>query len=85
MILHLYFARRFTTVFVLLSLGFLGFVAVVNLIDLMRDFSGLELSLGRVIGLLLLKLPEAMNQIVPLVVLLATVTLFINLAFRSGT
>ena len=45
MILHLYFARRFTVAFVFLSTVFYALVVLVDLIEQTRKFSGLNVSL----------------------------------------
>lgn len=83
MILHLYFARRFATNLVVISSVLGALVMLVNLIDETRRFSGLEVSVARRAGLALLSLPEALNQILPLIFILGTVALFIGLARTS--
>jgi lipopolysaccharide export system permease protein len=83
MILHLYFARRFLTAFLGLALLLFFFIALVDAIDLMRDFSELDVSFGQVLSLVMLKSPSTLNQILPLITLLATITLFVNLARTS--
>jgi len=83
MILDRYFARRFTTIF----LGILGvftlIVGFVGLVDILRRFSGAEASFGQLFGLALLNLPQGVYVILPLIVIIATITLFLGLARSS--
>lgn len=83
MILHLYFARRFLVAFLGLAALLFCFIALVDVIDLLRDFSEADVSFGRILGLMLLKSPGTLNQILPLITLLATITLFVGLARTS--
>ena len=83
MILHLYFARRFLMAFLGLAALLFCFIALVDAIDLLRDFAETEVSLGPVLGLVFLKSPGTLNQILPLITLLATIALFVGLARTS--
>lgn len=83
MTLHLYFARRFATSL----LGVLGALAamlgLLDLIDQIRRFSGDGLGFGQLLTLTLLNVPAALYQTLPLVVILATLALFLGLARSS--
>lgn len=83
MILHLYFARRFITTF----LGVLGiFTAILLLLDLVeqvRRFDGDNVTFADMLVLALLNAPESLYRILPLVMILATLTLFLSLARTS--
>ncbi|MEQ5868515.1 LPS export ABC transporter permease LptG [Sagittula sp. NFXS13] len=80
--LHYYFARRFMTIFFSI-LGVFGlFQALLDLIDEMRRL-GDELEFGQILLLVFLKLPEGLYEVLPLVMILATVGLFIGLARSS--
>lgn len=83
MILHLYFARRFAMSFLVLSLVLFSLVALVDLVDQTRGFGDLGVSFGRIVGLTLLKAPETVNEILPLIMILATIVLFVGLARSS--
>lgn len=83
MILHLYFARRFVVTFLGLAVVLFCFIALVDLIDLLRDFENAEVSVGQVLILMLLKTPATLNEILPLITLLATIALFVSLARSS--
>ena len=83
MILHLYFARRFALIFALIFLVLAVLVGLIDLIDQTRRFSDQELSFGERIGLTVLNLPKTMNEALPIVMVLATIALFIGLARTS--
>jgi len=83
MILHLYFARRFAVALLVITTILMTLVMLVDLIDQTRRFSDFDVSLAKRVGLSLLNLPETLNQILPLIVILGTVSLFISLARSS--
>lgn len=83
MILHVYFARRFATSFLVLTFVLFSLVALVDLVDQTRSFSDRGVSFGRIVGLTLLKAPETVNEILPLIMILATIVLFVGLARSS--
>ena len=81
MILHAYLARRFMLTFagVAASLGVV--LALIELMDKLGDFPNRPF--GDVLGLVALKMPWANYEILPLVVILASVALFLRLARSS--
>lgn len=83
MILHFYFARRFTMSFVFLTAVFYALVVLVDLIEQTRRFSDFDVTLQERLGLTFLHAPETINQILPLIMILATVVLFLGLARTS--
>lgn len=83
MILHLYFARRFFVNFLALTVVLFSLVALVDLVDQTRSFSDLGVSFGRIIGLTFLNAPQTVNEILPLIMILATIALFIGMARSS--
>ncbi|MEL7097805.1 MAG: LPS export ABC transporter permease LptG [Pseudomonadota bacterium] len=83
MILHLYFARRFAQAFGLIFVVFLVLISLIGLIDESRSYAGADVSFGARLGLVMLDAPGAMNEILPLVTILATITLFVGLARSS--
>ncbi len=83
MILHFYFARRFCVSLLVITAVLCAMVVLVDLIDQTRKFSDFEVSLASRVGLTLLNAPETMNQILPLILILGTVSLFISLARSS--
>ncbi|WP_420012223.1 LPS export ABC transporter permease LptG [Tateyamaria sp.] len=83
MILHLYFARRFAMGLLLIATVLTALIVLVDLIDQTRRFSDLSVSFGQRLGLTFLNAPETINQILPLIMILGTVSLFISLARSS--
>ena len=83
MILHLYFARRFIGGFGVTFGALFALIVLVDLVDQTRRFADRGASFGGIIELTLLSAPETTQLILPLVVLLATVAVFIRLARSS--
>ncbi|MDB4196764.1 LPS export ABC transporter permease LptG [Ascidiaceihabitans sp.] len=83
MILHFYFARRFFAAFFFLTVVSYAIVVLVDLIEQTRKFSRFNVSLSDRLGLTFLNAPETVNQILPLITILATVVMFIGLARTS--
>ncbi len=83
MILHLYFARRFLGLICAIGALLFCLVALVDLMDLLRDFAESDVSFSRVVQLVLLKSPATLNEILPLIILMATIALFVGLARTS--
>lgn len=83
MILHVYFARRFMLAFLMICSVLFALVMLVDGVEQARKFSGLDLGWQRILGLTFLNAPQTINLILPLIVILATITLFISLARSS--
>lgn len=83
MILHLYFARRFLFSFMVVTAGFLTILMLVDLIEQIRGFEGLDVSFAQMMRIVLLNVPAAISEILPLIMILATVALFVSLARSS--
>lgn len=83
MTLDFYFARRFSASFLLIGSVFLTLIMLIDLIEQMRRFEGVEVSFGQLFGLTLLNAPEAVAEILPLLMILATIVLFVGLARSS--
>ncbi len=83
MILHTYFARRFLMSF--FGLGGIMFclIFLVDMIEQTRRYAKFDLSMGQIVGLTVLEVPSSINQILPLIVIIATVALFVALARSS--
>ncbi|MCA0994515.1 LPS export ABC transporter permease LptG [Alloyangia pacifica] len=82
MILHYYFARRFLKLFLAIGLIFALFFFLVDLVEQLRKFGESE-GFGQVVHITLLKLPEGVYTILPLVIILAAISLCISLARSS--
>lgn len=83
MILHLYFAQRFLMRFLAVLGIFFLLLVLFDLVDQVRRFGPTEASFGDIVGLTMLHVPENLYQILPLVVILATLTLFLGMARSS--
>jgi lipopolysaccharide export system permease protein len=81
MILHRYFARKFFWSTILIFMIFVVLLALIDLVDKLQDFP--NLTFGEVLSIVLLKIPEDNYEILPLVIVLATVALYIRLARSS--
>ena len=83
MILDRYFARRFLVAFVATGMVFLILLALLDLVDKLRDYGDAGIPFGQILGLTALSLPAAIYRVLPLVMILATVALFLALARSS--
>jgi lipopolysaccharide export system permease protein len=83
MTLDFYFARRFSTSFLLIGGVFLTLIMLIDLIEHLRRFEGVDISFGQLFGLTLLNAPAAISEILPLLMILATIVLFVGLARSS--
>ncbi len=83
MILHIYFARRFATAFLLITGVLFALVMLIDAVEQARKFGGLDIGWRKVLELTLLNAPQTINLILPLIMILATITLFISLARSS--
>lgn len=81
MILDSYLARKFLWSFALVFSVFLVLLLLIDLIDELQDFPNLPF--GEVLRIALMNVPASNYEILPLVVVLATVALFIRLARSS--
>jgi lipopolysaccharide export system permease protein len=83
MILHRYIARRFILSFLGVLGVFLLMLALFDLVEQLRRFGSTDASFGAIVRLTLLRVPESLYQILPLIVILATLALFLGLARSS--
>src|SRR6056297_412053 len=82
MTLHLYFARRFLWTFLGIFAVFFLFQVLLDLVEQIRRLDD-SVSFAEVMRLTLLNTPEGMYQILPLVMILSSITLFVSLARSS--
>lgn len=83
MILHRYFATRFALSFAAVLAVFLVITTFLDLIDQIRQFAGNGAAFGDLLTLSLLSIPGGIYKILPLIMILATIALFLNLARTS--
>ena len=83
MILDRYFARRFVMIFAGVFLIFFLISGFLGLVDQLRRFSGAEASFGQIFRLSLLAIPQSIYSILPLIMIISTISLFLGLARSS--
>jgi lipopolysaccharide export system permease protein len=83
MILDFYYARRFTQSFLLIGAVFLTLIMLIDMIEQFRRFQNVEASFGQLFVLTLLNAPQAISEILPLLMILATIVMFVGLARSS--
>jgi lipopolysaccharide export system permease protein len=83
MILQRYIARRFVLSFLGVLGVFLLMLALFDLVEQIRRFGSTDATFGAIVRLTLLRVPESLYQILPLIVILATLALFLALARSS--
>lgn len=81
--LDLYFARRFLRA-ILLTLGiFSGLIVMIETVNILRDFADQGITAGQGLTLSLLRLPPAIYELLPIILVIATLILFLGLARSS--
>ncbi len=83
MTLDRYLARRFLWAFGATLAIFFGLLALVDLVEQTRRFGGRVDGAGQLLALTLLNVPGGLYQILPLVTIIAAVSLFLSLARSS--
>lgn len=83
MTLHLYFARRFLKSFLSVFFIFFAILCLIDLVEQIRLFGSTETGFGTLVILALLNVPESQYRILPLIIILATLALFLALARSS--
>ncbi|KPA22416.1 Lipopolysaccharide export system permease protein LptG [Shimia sp. SK013] len=83
MTVHFYFARKFLWILMGITIGLFTLISLVDLMEQLRRFDVEKVGFDTVLQLTLLRAPEGIYELLPLIVILATVTLFINLSRTS--
>jgi lipopolysaccharide export system permease protein len=83
MILHLYFARRFSTAFLFVTAAFSVLIVLLDFIDQLRRFRGNDVPFGNILHLVTLNVPATLYQMLPLIMVLCSIMLFLSLARSS--
>ncbi len=81
MTLHWYFARKFLWTYLGITFVFVVLLGLIDMVDELQDFP--ELPVWDVAEIVLLNIPHANYEILPLVMILASVALFVRLARSS--
>jgi lipopolysaccharide export system permease protein len=83
MTLSLYIARRFAASFGMVFGVFFCILFLVDMVDQVRAFAAADIGLARIAELALMNVPASLYRILPLIMILATVALFLGLARSS--
>ncbi|WP_420567122.1 LPS export ABC transporter permease LptG [Thalassovita sp.] len=83
MTLYFYFARKFTVIFLGILGVFFMLMALIDLVEQISRFSAKGVSLSQIFELTLLNAPKSIYDILPLVMILSTVSLFLGLSRSS--
>lgn len=83
MTLYYYFARKFLWSFMALTGVFLVLLLLFDVVEHLRKFEVAEIGLLKLFQLMLLNAPKEMYQILPLIMILSSLTLFLSLARSS--
>lgn len=81
--LHLYFARKFALTLLAVTTLFALLLLLLDVVEQIRRFEIGAISLGQATRLAALNVPAALYGILPLIVILATLALFLSLARTS--
>ncbi|MGR3504173.1 LPS export ABC transporter permease LptG [Pseudaestuariivita sp.] len=80
--LHLYFARRFAMAFLATFGIFFLFILLIDLVEQVRRFDT-DVAFTDILRLTLLNAPEGLYQFLPLILIIAAIALYLNLARSS--
>ena len=83
MILHRYFAWRFALTLAGVGTVFFFLLLFVDLVEQLRRHGDEAAGFGQILGLTLLNMPQGLYQILPLIIIIATLSLFLGLARSS--
>ncbi|MEP5759577.1 MAG: LPS export ABC transporter permease LptG [Litoreibacter sp.] len=81
--LDLYFARRFVWSFCLVGGVFLGIIVLIDMVEQLRRFDAEGFGLFQAAELSMLNAPATIYRMLPLLVILTTITLFLGLSRSS--
>ena len=83
MTLSLYFMRRFAKAVAQVFLVFLGILMLIEMVDQLRRFSTQGFGMTQAAELAALNVPSSLYRILPLIVILGSITMFVGLARSS--
>lgn len=83
MTLNLYIARRFLWTVTIVFLIFFGILMLIDMIEQLRRFSSVGVGLSQAMGLALINVPETLYRVMPLIVIIGSITMFLGLARSS--
>ncbi|MCY4304883.1 MAG: LPS export ABC transporter permease LptG [Aestuariivita sp.] len=80
MTLHIYFAKKFFQSFIIVLSVLLIFLLLIDLVEQSRKFRNNDVYFSEIFQIILLNLPIQISEMLPLIIILATIALFITLA-----
>lgn len=83
MILSLYITRRFVSMLARVFLVFFGILLLIDMIEQLRRFSSSAIGIDQALWLAMLNVPETLYRVLPLIVIMASIALFLGLARSS--
>ncbi|WP_421703681.1 LPS export ABC transporter permease LptG [Aliiroseovarius sp.] len=83
MTLHFYIARRFLRSFVITALILACIFMLMDMLEQVRKYDATQVGFGELLQLVATNMPEWMYRILPLVVILSTLSMFLGLARSS--
>lgn len=83
MTLSIYIARRFLMTFGMVFAGFFVLLYLIDMIEQIRRFASADIGLAAAAELAALNTPQAVYKILPMITILASITLFLALARSS--
>ena len=83
MTLSLYIARRFAWMILRVFFVFFGILLLIDILDQLRRFSDVGITLAQALDLAAMNVPETMYSILPLILVLSAIALFMGLARSS--
>ena len=83
MTLSLYVAKKFFWIVVSVFFIFFGIMMLIDIIEQLRKFSATNIALTTAAYMALMNVPESLYRILPLILIMAAITLFLGLARSS--
>jgi len=83
MILSLYIMRRFVSMVARVFLVFFGILVLIDMIEQLRRFSASAIGIDQALWLAVLNVPETLYRVLPLIMIMASIALFLGLARSS--
>ena len=83
MTLSLYVARKFFWIVVSVFFIFFGIMMLIDIIEQLRKFSSTDIAVTTAAYMALMNVPESLYRILPLILIMAAITLFLGLARSS--
>lgn len=83
MILNLYIIQRLFLMLARVFLAFFGILVLIDMIEQLRRFSASSIGIDQALWLSVLNVPETLYRVLPLIMIMASIALFLGLARSS--